>query len=73
MKYLNLVLLILIACVAISCQSINLIDATREGTITLPDKIILDVAQIFQNDTYSCATTSAAMAITYFENRNNNP
>ncbi len=73
MKFYNLVLLILTVCVSISCQSVNLTDVPREGTVTLPDKIILDVVLISQNDTYSCATTSAAMAISYFENRNNNP
>lgn len=39
----------------------------------IPDKVKFDVVHINQNDKKSCATTSVAMAISYYENLNDNP
>ncbi|MGA3288162.1 MAG: C39 family peptidase [Bacteroidota bacterium] len=39
----------------------------------LPDHVYINVVQIPQNDNYSCATTSVAMAISHFEGLDSTP
>jgi len=39
----------------------------------VPKVVVHDVVRIPQNDNYSCATTSLAMAITFYEGRKGNP
>jgi hypothetical protein len=39
----------------------------------LPDSVYINVVQIPQNDNYSCATTSVAMAISHFEGLDSTP
>ena len=48
-------------------NSIKMMDVSQEKVKNTPESVKHDVMHIWQNDSYSCATTSAAMAISYHE------
>ena len=58
-----------------SCSASNIkgIDPSAIPKGDIPISFNNDVVFIPQNDNKSCATTSVAMALSYFENRNSNP
>jgi predicted double-glycine peptidase len=60
----------LVICSSCSKNARFLADANLSN---VPKTVIHDVVRIPQNDNYSCATTSLAMAITYYEGRMANP
>ncbi len=48
-------------------NSIKMMDVSQERLKNTPESVKHDVLHISQNDGYSCATTSTAMAISYYE------
>lgn len=59
-------LLFIAVCVFVSCKANAAIDNSDKFG-TRPNRVKLDVIHILQRDDYSCAPTSVAMAISYFE------
>ena len=48
-------------------SGIKMMDVSQEKLKNSPESVKHDVMHIWQNDSYSCATTSVAMAISYHE------
>jgi len=75
-KYLYLVIIICSIFIIIYCankSSIIGINMSKENSVNTLDRVELNVIYIPQNDNKSCATTSVAMAISYYEKLNNKP
>jgi hypothetical protein len=56
-----------------NCNSYKYISIPQSDKITIPVKVNTAVPHIPQMDSYSCATTSAAMAVSYFINKIEDP
>jgi len=54
-------------------RNINSFEINKQNVSSFPDKYNNNILQILQNDNYSCATTSVAMIITFYEKLENNP
>ncbi len=54
-------------------NSIKGISIPNPKTVALPKNVSMNVVHIAQNDNVSCATTSVAMAISYYEGENRDP
>jgi uncharacterized protein YvpB len=75
-KTLYSIVIIYLLFTASSCtHKSSIVDVTtsEKHTVSLPNRVKLQVVYIPQNDTISCATTSIAMAISYYENLNDKP
>jgi len=51
----------------------NSFEINKQNVLSFPDKYNNNILQILQKDNYSCATTSVAMIITFYEELESNP
>ena len=64
--YFAMISILLVGCVS---HPITKIGFKSSDINSIPAEVMIKVPHIFENDGYSCATTSLAMALSYFDNR----